>query len=152
MSKYQRLIEKVELFHKLAVYGDRNSFLQAISQMTPSDYDIPLPDPNLASPPSVPVASLPNVPVPAKSKAPGDQRIINLQTMINVLLKGTGTAPLDTDGRIGDLTKAALKAVADKYHVPPTADGVRQAYESHRVSNIPAPLASAIPQGPAKIY
>lgn len=32
MNKYKRLLEKVELFHRLAVYGTRDGFLRVISQ------------------------------------------------------------------------------------------------------------------------
>lgn len=30
MNKYQRLISKIELFQKLALYGDRSAFLKEI--------------------------------------------------------------------------------------------------------------------------
>lgn len=36
MSKFSSLLKKVELFEKLAVHGDRKTFLQSLSQTTPS--------------------------------------------------------------------------------------------------------------------
>jgi hypothetical protein len=39
MSKYNALLKKIEVFEKLAVYGDRRSFLKAIAQAGPTSYD-----------------------------------------------------------------------------------------------------------------
>ena len=36
MSKFSSLLKKVELFEKLAVHGDRKTFLQSLSQTAPS--------------------------------------------------------------------------------------------------------------------
>lgn len=35
MKKYDKLLNKVELFHRLAIFGDRKAFLQSLSQNAP---------------------------------------------------------------------------------------------------------------------
>lgn len=125
MSKINSLLKKTELFEKLALYGDRKSFLESIAQQSseapvgPSlegghsgelDSDpkmTPNPDAKFGPPSSLaPAPQVPTIPT-------------SVQKKLNDLLVPAGKInPLDIDGRLGHSTKAALNAFRKAYSIP----------------------------------
>ena len=113
MSKYDKLIKKVEVFEKLAVYGDRSNFLKALAQeVTPTVGGTPEAEAYLAQFPQNSSA-----PAPAKPQLPSIP--LDVQEMLSkiVTVEGVGL-PLQNDGQIGSKTKQALDAFRKKFNVP----------------------------------
>jgi hypothetical protein len=125
MKKIDALLKKVELFERLAVYGDRKSFLQALAQQPtnwsdvarregdlPEDHSIPAPKPipevNVedlkSSIPTVPVESL-SVAKPAAPAGPNvsPAALYTIQNFINKDMVNEW-APVTPDGKWGPET------------------------------------------------
>jgi len=141
MSKFNTLFKKIELFEKIAVYGDRVAFLQTLSQaapvpslttpgsglgITPGTPGTPAGRPLTLSekltgqpvykPEELPKATTPSAPA-AYPSIP-----VNTQSQINQLMQdliGTGKAvpsePLKLDGQLGPKTQKAVETVLKQY-------------------------------------
>jgi len=133
MSKYKDLIKQVEFFERLALYGDRDSFLRALAQdagnttrvslspefnTLPQDYTQlpPPPPPPMDQKPEIPEVSVEDLPKPAaprKSPQYDEATITTLQTFLNEFLRPQIEAgkrgPLAQDGVVGPDTTAVLK-------------------------------------------
>ena len=131
MKKIDALLKKVEVFEKLAVYGDRKSFLKTLAQdiqsfpagsaqgvnapympgTAPSVNNLPeaAPVSNSVTAPVAPAAK------PAKEPAKFDPRVKAVQSFINRQLVPAGIiSPIDEDGKWGPETAGALKTWGDK--------------------------------------
>lgn len=128
MKKLEFLVKKVEMFEKLAVYGDRKSFLQALSQ----DAGISK-EPNYSAVPtdssSTESNSTPwgqhNLLVDQKKNAPSKPNMPpvakEVQSKLNELLVAAGKIfPLDVDGLLGPRTRKALDVFKREYNLPST--------------------------------
>lgn len=112
MKKCDELLKKAEVFEKLALYGDRKSFLQAIAQPAPF------------SNPEAPTSFEGDLP----SKRKSDPAVKAMQAKLNKLLVPQGHFfPIFEDGIWGDQTVKALQAFKDKYHASATPQAVAQA-------------------------
>jgi len=96
MKNLNALLKKVELFERLAVYGDRRSFLEALAQQTdwtdemhregdlPEDHSIPAPPAPLSYQPTL---NLPEQTImgnpPSRSPSIDQQSILNVQKYLN---------------------------------------------------------------------
>lgn len=121
MSKINSLLKKTELFERLALYGDRRSFLESLAQEATPSLDGGhsgnlATDPNMTlnpnakfGPPSPPAAAKPSIPREVQQK-------------LNDLLVSTGKiVPLKIDGILGSDTRLALNAFRKAYNVPASA-------------------------------
>lgn len=118
MSKINSLLKKTELFERLALYGDRRSFLQSLAQDAGPSLDGGhsgnlATDPNMTvnpnakfGPPSPPAAGKPSIPR-------------EVQRKLNELLVSSGKiVPVKEDGILGSDTRLALNAFRKAYNVP----------------------------------
>jgi hypothetical protein len=113
MKKFDTLFKKVELFERLAVYGDRKSFLQALAQDAtswedearregdvPEDHRIPPPSPET---PASPVAA-PTAPVaPAGGPSVSPSELTGIQNYLNKVMLDKWP-PVNPDGKWGPET------------------------------------------------
>jgi hypothetical protein len=115
MKNHDKLIKKVELFERLATYGDRRSFLRALAQkaggIDPEDtsevpFDqMPVPPPPAVAPTPVAVAPVAK-PVPAgPSIDPASLK--NVQNYVNQAMLDKWP-PVAVDGKWGPETARAL--------------------------------------------
>ncbi len=121
MNKHQKLIKGIEVFYKLALFGDRSSFLKSLSQEPlPFDWEKnPLPDTTIDADELTQPTEENGVLIYPKDQAdhiqgkrPGqtpqfkfDQKVHYAQEMLNTL----GFEPeLKVDGFLGDETQKAL--------------------------------------------
>ena len=132
MSKYKDLIKEVEFFERLALYGDRDSFLRALAQdagnttrvsLSPefNKYEEgalnpplpPPPPPPMDQKPEIPEVSVEDLPKPAAAPQYDKPTITTLQTFLNEFLRPQIEAgkrgPLAQDGIVGPDTTAVLK-------------------------------------------
>lgn len=125
MSKYNKLLKKVELFEKLAVYGDRSSFLKAIAQGVsyPGDIkDMWGQDPDAgAGTGDAPVVFKDDhitgyAPIDRQQQRAAFQFVLdeNLDPDKKILPTGQ-IEEKDIDGRLGKQTRAALEAVKNYF-------------------------------------
>jgi hypothetical protein len=133
MKKIDALLKKVELFERLAVYGDRKSFLQALAQQPTNWSDVarqegdlkedhsippprPIPEVNVedlkSSIPTVPVESLP-VAKPAAPAGPSitPAALMDVQKYLNQMIPYSEIAE---DGKWGPQTAKLLLEWAKK--------------------------------------
>lgn len=135
MKKIDELLQRVEVFERLAVYGDRKNFLKALAQ----EYS---PNPNMSAPgsenePNQSIDTTPkdsggvvNIPAGDEIKAypPIDK---NIQKMLNDLLVPSGDIfLLQEDGKLGKHTKDALKKFEAKFGKPGTPQAIAQVWNS----------------------
>lgn len=139
MKKIDALLKKVEVFEKLAVYGDRKSFLKTLAQELPR---VVVPnagppgsgghwsDPNSLAPDVAPspdrddsilmqkhlnAPAAPEKAAPGRAPAQFDPRVKAVQSLINRQLVPAGIiSPIDEDGKWGTETASALKQWGDK--------------------------------------
>lgn len=139
MNKIKFLHKQVELFHKLAHYGDREVFLEAVAQQPSLSGPTPpppgTPKPTLRqffSPPQPPTTTteqtiVGNPPVQYPS-IPTD-----VQDQLNQLLVPTGSImPLKLDGKFGPLTQQAAKLFTQKFNKPATPANIKEEYLAMR--------------------
>lgn len=108
MSKYDELLKKVNLFEKLAVYGDRSSFLKSLAQPGPTSYPGDVEDVYGKQPTATPAVD------PAQVY---NQTIETVQKQLNYLLFGDPNDrvmpfPLQTDGKLGGAKSKTNEALA----------------------------------------
>lgn len=125
---YERLLDKVELFYRLATYGKRKDFLKSLGQapqMLPEQVIVGNP-PNASAPttqvlPEVVEAYYP--PIPAET-----------QEQLSDLLVPAGllAVPLKQDGKIGGETRKAMQAFIDKFHLPATPENIKAMWLKQR--------------------
>jgi len=131
MSKYDKLFKKAELFEKLAVYGDRSSFLRSISQVTPTVGGTPEAEQYLkdldSQKPST--QTLPNTTIVGN---PPIGR--NVQEMLNQLLavQNSDMLPIPVDGELGPKTRDALQKFTKRYGKPATSAAVAQVFNEQK--------------------
>jgi hypothetical protein len=156
MKKIDTLLKKVEVFERLAVYGDRKSFLQALAQdvqtfpPTSSQFInapyVPGTEPPVsgknpeeaAAPPAADnTMYMPQDQIKGHRPAQYDARVHAVQSFINKQLVPAGViSPIDEDGKWGTETAKALKLWGDKNNlsgVPLTA--VFTAAQTHAATN-----------------
>jgi hypothetical protein len=116
MKNLKALLKKVDLFERLAIYGDRTSFLQTIAQTwedearregdLPEEHTIPAPPPEPMQMPEDHITAKPPLPTTpfGPSIDPSDLR--NVQSYLNDHIPGSTSAPLVLDGKWGPLTAA----------------------------------------------
>ncbi len=156
MSKFDSLLKKAELFERLAIYGDRKTFLQALAQ-TPS---LTGPVPPIPGSPGTaggrPLtlseqltgvinqpAHKPEVtssePTPPAAKPTSSYPYINPETqkqLSRLLIRDGLLMPkseyngegIKIDGSKGPETDAAIKKFVDKYKVPGTPQSIAATY------------------------
>ena len=140
---YDRLLERVQLFYKLAVYGNRDKFLQAMGQQV-STTNIPFPGGGGAGyphhdrvedvpPPSPPMINATPVEItgtPPKAQLPAIP--LATQTQLSDLLVPQGLIPikLKEDGIVGDKTRQALTAFQTKYKMPATPANIKTVHDT----------------------
>lgn len=147
---YNRLMEKVSLYYKLAQYGDRKNYLKAIGQASLSGPVPPIPGTPVSlgdklkgtyHPVQSPTQTLPEYTPPADAAIP----TINvedlpktpptlqypaidktIQDQLNQLLVPTGNImALKLDESLGPQTRAALQAFQSKYNMPATPANIK---------------------------
>ena len=119
MKNLDALLRKVESFERLAVYGNRKSFLQALSQQaeTWSDVarqegDLPeshsIPAPSAEKPSDVPEVSVDSLPKAAPAGPSIDpQNLLNIQNYLNKSMLSKWP-PVTPDGKWGPETAKML--------------------------------------------
>lgn len=113
MKKFDELFKKVELFERLAVYGDRKSFLQALAQDAttweeearregdvPETHEIPPPSPEV---PAAPVAAPPAPVAPAAGLSVDPTQLEKIQNYLNKAMLDKWP-PVQPDGKWGPET------------------------------------------------
>jgi len=135
MKRIDLLLKRAEQFEKLAVYGDRKSFLKALSQSQteplavhtePTNYvpkaaPEPVTDVNLGLGYESEVKPGPN----------GVRKMIDskVQKQLNELLVPKGKIfVLDTDGKLGDKTIEAAIQFTREYKMPATPENINKVY------------------------
>ena len=118
---YERLLERVELFYRLATYGKRKDFLKAMGQtpqMLPEQVIVGNPPSNAPTAkqvlPEVVEAYYPPIPV-------------ETQGQLSDLLVPAGllAVPLKEDGKIGPKTREAMQAFITKFNLPATPENIK---------------------------
>jgi hypothetical protein len=135
MKKIDALLKKVELFERIAVYGDRKSFLEALAQnfesfpppsgqginapYVPGTAPVPPPPPPASTKPEAPVATPESAPAQAPAKpAPAGlsinpQELLSVQSYLNKdMLKEW--PPVTPDGKWGPETARMVAQWAKK--------------------------------------
>jgi hypothetical protein len=145
MKKIDSLLQKAALFEKLAVYGDRGSFLRAIAQESPVPLldknpggwakiptpGIPAPEPaafgpsmdggssplDYGSSPGSNIKDFPAKSAPATNTGPS---VTKIQNNLNYVLFGDPNnrlmpTPIKNDGIFGDETKGAVRLFKEKF-------------------------------------
>jgi hypothetical protein len=155
MSKFESLYKKIELFEKLAVYGNRSSFLKAIAQNPNASYqpfmgsdsqgDHPEAAPDSSTQTTKEMTIVGNPPIPT-----------DVQEMLSriVTMDRIGIPLHKIDGLIGPETRGALKEFKNKYAPGVNSDAqlfnaIRAQYNKNpdfygkidHVSSAPAPAA-----------
>jgi hypothetical protein len=121
MKKINSLLQKVELFERLAVYGDRKSFLEALSQQTwgdvsrqegfaPESPGIPAPPPEA---PPVPVDSLPKAKPAPTAQPVSPAALYTIQNFMNKDMLNE-LPPITPDGKWGPETAGRVLAWGKK--------------------------------------
>ena len=137
MSKYNSLVKKAELYEKLALYGTRKDFLNAMAQghtpsagISPQD-DSYLQENNLMPGPAPQVA-------PATITGPFkiDK---NLQDMLNRVLDGK-INPLLGDGVLGPQTSLALNKFKEVFGKPATRANIEAEYNKWKTQQNSQPV------------
>lgn len=140
---HQRLLERVELFYKLARFGLRGDYLKSLGQEASMSGQVPIPG-SPGTPGGRPLSFDEKVrqmtggravSTPATTPAPQTQTLpemkiegyppINPATqkqLSEVLIAAGLMSPpgLNPDGQVGPLTQAAMKAFTNKFKVPAT--------------------------------
>lgn len=131
--KYNRLFEKVALFERLSLYGERATFLErlaqdasfpqeTVEQWDPSQKKDLLGRPMREGVPPVPQAPVPVPAGPPSSLAPTAPAALpaipaNIQGMLSQMLSERGEyVPLIIDGKLGPQTQKALDIFKQKYN------------------------------------
>ena len=140
MTDYKALIHRIQLFYKLALYGERDTFLNAIAQgitynnpsggplteqerMEAVKGKIPPPPPA-----ALPAPTLIEVPEQVITGTPPVQAIpTDTQDQLNDLLVPAGllAVPLALDGKLGPKTQQAAQAFKAKYNMPATPANIK---------------------------
>lgn len=147
MKKWESLFKKVELFEKLAVYGDRKSFLQALAQAAPAaSLTGPVINPGTPGTPGGRPLSFSEklkgqvekqkepvtiAPVTIEGTPPSGYMSIPKETQdqLNMLLVPPGNiVPLKTDGKLGPQTQKAIEIFKAKFQAPGTPAGIKEVY------------------------
>lgn len=133
MKKLDVLVKRVEQFERLAIYGDRKSFLKRLAQENMSK------EPNYsAMPPTEPNASFdPNAPAPAPKPATVKETVINeypsiapqVQKMLNQLLVPPRyNLQIKEDGKLGPETSKALNIFKSKFNKPASVAAITEEF------------------------
>lgn len=152
MKKIDSLLKKVEFFERLAVYGDRKSFLKAIAQdasFTPFQGSTMVGDSGESTVPSGGQTQTTKE-VVVVANPPIDKKV---QHMLNELLVPHGDIfPLAPDGEMGPKTKDALKKFEARYGKPGTPAAVAETFKAEKNSQVAkapvAPGGIVQPMGP----
>ena len=116
--KYQDLINKVEMFHKLAFYGDRTQFLKALSQENGEDLFTKNADnPYAGNWTEPPVQTAKETFI---AGTPPSSKIKDVQHALNEL---GSPITLAEDGSLGPDTQKALEWFRNTYKIPPAIQG-----------------------------
>ena len=153
MKKIDELLKRVEFFERLAVYGDKKSFLTRLAQE--ANYS---PNPNIPPVGSTPEPNQsvdPNPPAPsAVMNMPADHitgyRPINpqVQTLLNKILVPAGKIlPIQEDGRLGPETQKALSAFKQMTGKPASPAAIAQYYQEQQKQPARDPGAPVAPTG-----
>jgi len=131
MKKIDALLKKVEVFEKLAVYGDRKAFLQTLAQEVqtfPADSGqginapyVPGTEPSVSTQapevaaPTDNTMYMPQDQIKGHRPAQYDPRVHAVQNFINNQLVPAGViSPIEEDGKWGPETAKALKTWGEK--------------------------------------
>lgn len=138
MKKLDALVKRVEQFERLAVYGDRKSFLKRLAQ----DMSV---EPNQSvMPPAEPNASIdPNPPTPSGVMNMPENHITgyrpidkNVQKMLNQLLVPPGYyLPIKEDGKMGPETQKALSIFKSKFSKPASVAAITEEFNKSKGSS-----------------
>lgn len=144
MSKYNSLVKKAELYEKLALYGTRKDFLNAIAQVTPTVGGTPegekyLQELSLNSPAPLPNQTVSETVIQAPTNIDPE-----IQNMLNHILDDQ-IVPLRSDGILGPQTKDALKKFIAKYG-PATKDNITKVFNNLNKQSTPPDLTDAAKQ------
>lgn len=152
MKKIDELVKKVEVFERLAVYGDRSTFLKSLAQ----EFGPSL-EGGFSAKPNEPNASVdPNAAAPSGTvNLPADHitgyRPVdkNVQSMLNDILVPSGDIlPLTLDGRLGPNTKDALAKFKAKYNKPASVAAITEVHNQVKnPSTVATPGAPVQPMG-----
>jgi len=112
MSKFDALFKKIEVFEKLAVYGDRSSFLKSIAQDSTPKYPTSTDEANPGVQPYLPTQTVPEMTIVGNPPIPKD-----VQEMLSrvVTMDRLGIPLHKIDGLIGPETRTALNNFKAKY-------------------------------------
>lgn len=135
MSKYNSLVKKAELYEKLALYGSRRDFLNAVAQVTPTSSNTPeddkyLQELDMNSPPA---------PQTVGATITGPYKIDPaLQDMLNRVLDGK-INPLVGDGVLGPQTNLALQKFKQVFGKPANRANITAEFDKWKRSNSSPP-------------
>ena len=151
MTKIKSLHKQVEVFHKLASYGDMAAFLEAIGQQPSLSGPTPLP-------PGTPKPTLKEFFAPSKAPQslnefipstlqtpstyigdvdkpagtpPAQYPAISTETqdqLNQLLVPGGEIMPLKLDGKLGPKTQQAAQLFKQKYNKPATPANIKEEY------------------------
>lgn len=129
MKKIDALLKKVEQFERLAVYGDRKTFLQRLAQE--ASYD------SFKGSTMVGDSGTPDA--PAQNPQQVKETVIfppidpKVQSMLNDLLVPEGDIlPLKMDGEKGPRTQKALEAFMKRFQKPGTPEAVAAVHKAQK--------------------
>lgn len=114
MKNLNGLLKKVELFEKLAVYGDQSSYLQALAQQTEETWhdiakqygDVPE-DPHTIPPPPAETLNVPETTIPAPVPGPSIDPT-SLTKVQHYLSKMFPSVPVTSSGKWDPQTAKAV--------------------------------------------
>lgn len=133
MKKLDTLVKRVEQFERLAVYGDRKSFLKRLAQnmsVEPNQSKMPPAEPNQSVDPNSPVQTVKETVI--TGNPPIDKKV---QKMLNELLAFQQHAeimPLREDGELGPETRKALAKFKAKYNKPASVAAITEEFNKSK--------------------
>ncbi len=167
MKKLDKLFQQVEFFEKMAIYGDRKSFLKSLAQnqsVEPTYTANPAssePNQSVAPAPQAPIGPPTEQPyaMPEKTVMPYEEnqgqvayRPIDkgIQRMLNQMFVQNGEMlPIKEDGKLGPETRKALELYKTKYNRPATSASVSQTFNQY-FSNYKEPKEPGAPIEPGQ--
>lgn len=124
MSKYDSLVKKAAFYEKLALYGDRKDFLNAIAQATPTVGGTAEADKYLKDLENSSVQT--TSPVTISATPPVSKEIQHMLNQLFAFKQVADMMPIKEDGIYGDETRKAYDLFKRKTGKPPTEKNIRE--------------------------
>lgn len=135
MKKIDELVKRVEFFERLAVYGDRKSFLKRIAQEASyQGFEGSTMVGDSGNPPPAPADWGTAKETVITANPPVSKKV---QEMLNQLLavQRTEMVPMPVDGELGPKTREAFKTFQRVFGKPGTPEAVAQVYNQQKQKN-----------------